>query len=452
MRRAAAPHVVVVGAGFGGLTLARELDDLGRQRPLRVTLLDKRNHHTFQPLLYQVATAGLQAQDVGQALRPMFGLRRVGTERSSVDVRLGEAVAIDREARTVELADGDTLTYDHLVVAAGADTADFGLPGVLEHGFKLKSIGDALELRDHVLRRFEVASAHADADDAELTFVVGGGGPTGVETAGALAELVDHVLRRDHPTLDLGRVRIVLVEMTDRLLPGYHPNSSAAALRELRSRGVEVLLGASLASAHADHVELEDGTTIPTRTLVWVAGVAGVGLGRTLGVEVTRGGRVPVTDGLELPDDDRVHVIGDLAAATDADGELLPQLAPVAMQQGRHVADAIAARLDGRRPEVPFSYFDKGTMATIGRNDAVAELPFGIRIYGWPAWISWLGLHLLFLVGFRNRLAVLLSWVWNYLTYDRAARLILHAEPRIEASHTGAEPPGDEPDGPNSAP
>lgn len=419
--------VVVVGGGFAGLTCARRIAARDRHRRLDVTLVDRRNHHTFQPLLYQVATAGLQPQDVGHPLRPMFRRRRVigrGMLRGGgrVDVRLGEVADVDREARLVQLADGDRLAYDHLVVAAGARTADFGVPGVREHAFRLKSIPQALGIRDHVLGCFEQAG-HLDRPGL-LTFVVVGGGPTGVETAGALAELVDHVIARDHPRLDLDRVRIVLVEMLDRLLPPFHEASSRAALRALRQRGVEVRLGTSVAAVHADHVELDDGSTIAAETLLWVAGVEGAPVGAALDAPITRGGRVEVTPTLQLADDPRVHVIGDVAAATDADGELLPQLAPVAMQQGRYVADRLVAGT-ASTDATPFAYVDKGTMATIGRNDAVAELPLGIRFRGFLAWLSWLGLHLLFLVGFRNRVAVLLSWVWNYLTYDRSARLIL---------------------------
>lgn len=428
-----APHVVVVGAGFGGLTVARELADAAADRPLRVTLVDRRNHHTFQPLLYQVATSGLQPQDVGHPLRPIFGLKRGRTSSTAVDVRLGEVVDVDRDGRRVLLADGHAIAYDELVVAAGAVTSDFGVPGVAEHGFGLKSLSESLALRDHVLRLFEQADVDGtDADDGRLTFVVAGGGPTGVELAGALAELVDEVLRRDHPRLDLSRVRIVLVEMADRLLGAFHTSSSERALAALRRRGVEVRLGAALARADADHVELDDGTSIPTRTLVWVAGVAASPLGAQLDAPTTQGGRVAVTPALELPDDAHVHVIGDVAGARDADGDLLPQLAPVALQQGRYVARRIVDGLDGARAAKPFRYVDKGTMATIGRNEAVAELPLGIRFGGFPAWVAWLALHLLFLVGFRNRVAVFLSWVWNYLTYDRAARLILHADPTLD--------------------
>jgi NADH dehydrogenase len=319
------------------------------------------------------------------------------------------------------------VSYDHLVVAAGAVTSNFGLDGVAEHGYPLKSLAEALALRDHVLRQFEDAAARPSAiEDGDLAFVVAGGGPTGVETAGALAELVDHVLRRDHPDLDLSRVRIVLLEKGDRLLAALSPASSKRAFDALTDRGVEVRLGVALRSAGHDSVELDDGSTLPTSTLIWVAGVTASPIAQQLGAPTGSGGRVAVTPTLQLVDDDRVHVIGDVAAATDATGALLPQLAPVALQQGRYVAAHVVDVIDGTADDTPFHYVDKGTMATIGRNEAVAELPFGLRFGGFPAWIAWLGLHLLFLVGVRNRVAVLFSWVWNYVTYDRSARLILH--------------------------
>jgi NADH dehydrogenase len=352
---------------------------------------------------------------------PQSFVRALATASSSVAT--ADRANVDRDQRLVHLADGGTIGYDRLVVAAGARTADFGTPGVREHGFLLKSISQALALRDHVLERFELAD-HEERDGL-LTFVVVGGGPTGVETAGALAELVDHVIARDQPQLDLDRVRIVLVEMQDRLLPPFHPSSSAATEKALRERGVDIMLRRSVAAVHDGYVEFDDGSTLVNETLVWVAGVEGATVGGQLGATTTRGGRVEVTPTLTLADDAAVHVIGDVAAALDADGDLLPQLAPVALQQGRFVADRLLAEAVGDRSEEPFRYVDKGTMATIGRNDAVAELPFGIRFSGFLAWLSWLGLHLFFLVGFRNRVAVLFSWLWNYLTYDRSARLIL---------------------------
>jgi NADH:ubiquinone reductase (H+-translocating) len=419
-RGAVPPHVVVVGGGFGGLTLVRELARARRRDRLRarVTLIDRHNHHTFQPLLYQVATAGLQPQDVGISLRAI--LRRYG-----VRTRMGEVTGIDTARRVVVLADGDEVAYDRLVLAAGAITEDFGVPGVAEHAFGLKSLAEATTLRNEVLRRFEEANADGRRlTDGTLTFVVAGGGPTGVELAGALAELVDLVVRRDHPALELDRVRILLVEPQDRLLGGFTARSGEAALSGLRARGVDVRLGVGIASAADDHVELTDGEVVPTRLLIWAAGVGASPLGASLGVELTRGRRLPVDDQLRVQGADGVFAIGDLAGAVDDHGRLLPQVAPVAIQQARHVARHLVDQEAGRSSQ-PFRYRDKGSMATIGRAAAVAELPGRLRLRGVPAWLAWLLLHLLMLVGFRNRVGVLISWVWNYATYDHSARLIL---------------------------
>lgn len=421
-------HVVVVGAGFGGLTLARELVDEVRAGRLRVTLVDRRNHHTFQPLLYQVATAGLPPEDIGHPLRPIFGDGRLHRP-TGVEVRLGEVVGIDRNAHVLTFADGGSLGWDRLVLAAGAETNDFGLPGVAEHGYGLKSIADALALRDHLLRQFELAANDPDRlTDGTLTFVVAGGGPTGVEVAGAIAELVDHVMRRDHPELELDHVEIVLLEMLDRLLVAFHPESSERARTDLEAKGVDVRLGRAIARVQPDRIVLDDDSTISTQTLVWVAGVSPSPLGAALGADQVKG-RVVVDRHLRVPADPTVFVVGDLAAArADGDDDLLPQLAPVAMQQARHVAAVLAAEAADDALPSPFSYLDKGIMATIGRNQAVAELPGGIRFGGFPAWSAWLGLHLAFLVGFRNRTSVAASWTHNYLTYDRAARLILYGD------------------------
>ncbi len=412
-------HVVVVGGGFGGLTVARRLGRAGRRHPVRVTLVDRHNHHTFQPLLYQVATAALQPHDIGVSLRAI--LRRNGP----VEVRLGEVTAIDPDGHELRLADGSSLGYDRLVLATGAISEDFAVPGVSEHAFALKSLADATTLRNHVLRCFELAGPDPGRlDDGTLTFVVAGGGPTGVELAGALAELVDLVLRRDHPSLDVSHVRIVLVEPRDRLLGGFSARSARAGLRGLRRRGVDVRLGTGIDRAEHDHVQLGDGEVVPTRTLMWTAGVGASPLARALGVELGPGRRVPVDEHLRVSGVDDVYAIGDIAASADRDGNLLPQVASVAIQHGRHVAHHVVADLEGRSGP-GFRYRDKGSMATIGRANAVAELPGGIHLGGFVGWIAWLGLHLLQLVGFKNRASVLVSWVWNYLAHDHAARLIL---------------------------
>jgi len=435
----ATQHVLVIGGGFGGLAIVRRLAKARRSGRLdvRITLIDRRNHHTFQPLLYQIATAGLQTQDVGISLRAIL-------RREDVTIRLGDVTRIDTDRRAVVLSDGAEVTYDHLVVAAGAITEDFGVPGVSEHAFGLKSLAEATMLRNEVLRRFEevaptVAPAGApgvapavapepDApvvtDDGTLTFVIAGGGPTGVELAGSLAELVDLVVRRDHPSLDIDRVRIVLVEARDQLLGGFSARAGRAALEGLQERGVDVRLEVGIASVAADHVLLTDGEIVPTRLVIWAAGVSASPLAEALGVPLARGRRVPVDEHLRVIGLDRVFAIGDITSSTDAEGRPLPQVAPVAIQQAGHVARVLVDEAAGR-PTPPFRYRDKGSMATIGRAAAVAELPGGIRLRGLVAWLAWLLLHLLMLAGFRNRVSVLLSWVWNYMKHDHSARLIL---------------------------
>jgi NADH dehydrogenase len=428
-------HVVVVGAGFGGLAAARAL----RDAPVDVTVLDARNHHTFQPLLYQVATAGLDGDDICFPIRGIFGRQR------NARVRLGEVRDVDLDGRHLTMSDGTTLDYDDLVLAAGAVTNTFGIPGVEEHAFGLKSLGDAMAIRTHVLLRFEEADADpAKLTDGTLTVVIAGGGPTGVEMAGGLAELFSHVLRRDFPRLDVRAARVVLLEATDRLLGTFHPKLADDARRTLEAAGVEVLLERAVARVEPDAVVLTDGTTIPAATMVWAAGVRAHPLGETLGVELTKGGRVVVGDDLALPGRPEVHVVGDLAASpgpgsAGSDGAVapLPQLAAVAIQGGHHAAAMIAGRLRGEPPRA-FHYVDKGTMATIGRHDAVAQLPGGIRLKGPVGWLAWLVLHLVMLIGFRNRANVLVNWAWNYLTYDRASRIIPEREP---APFTQA-PPG----------
>ncbi len=425
-------HVVVIGAGFGGLTAARRLARAADRHHLHVTVVDRHNYHTFQPLLYQVATAGLQPQDIGHNVRSIFGLRGVRSRRRArtgrappVAFRMAEVTGVDLADRRVEVADGAALRYDALIVAAGAATADYGIDGVAEHAFPLKSIEESMALRNHVLRRFEeVEGDPGDSDGGELTFVIAGGGPTGVELAGAMAELVDGPLRRDHPDLDLSRVRIILVEMLDTLLPPYSAPSRRYARRELEGRGVDVRLGTAIEEVTDRSVLLDSGERVPTRTVVWTAGVEAAPLAARMGLEQTDGGRVPVAPDLSVPGHPEVWVVGDMAGARDRDGRLYPQLAPVAIQQGKHAVKQLLRRHRGRSTRA-FRYLDKGTMATVGRAAAVTELPAGVRFTGFPAWVAWLVLHLLYLVGFRNRVAVFLSWLWNYLTYDRSARLIL---------------------------
>lgn len=414
------PKVVVVGAGFGGVEVARRLRDV----PVDVTLVDRSNFHTFQPLLYQVATAGLNAADIAYAVRGLFHGQR------NVRFRQAAVVGVDWDDRVVHLDGQPDLPFDHLVVAAGATVTHFGTPGAAEHGFPLYTLEDAVTLRNHVISRFEAADADpTELERGGLTFVVVGGGPTGVETAGALAELFAMVFRKDYPGLAVSRARVVLVEMQDHLLGPFTAPSRRHALESLRARGVEVRLGTKVASVSPAAVTFGDGEVLPCQTLVWAAGVQANPLAAALGVPQDRGGRVVVGADLAIPGHPGGWAIGDVAAARDRRGELLPQLAPVAMQSGRHVARQIARLLDGRTTD-PFRYVDKGTMATIGRRAAVAELPGRIRLSGAPAWLAWLGLHIVLLVGKRNRASVLLNWAWNYLTWDRGPRLILRPRPR----------------------
>jgi NADH dehydrogenase len=422
---AVVPKVVVVGAGFGGLEVARHLAD----RPVDLTLVDRNNFHTFQPLLYQVATAGLNAADVAHVVRGLFHGQR------NLRFRQATVTGVDWADHQVLLQGQPPLPFDHLVLAGGAAVTHFGTPGAAEHGFALYTLPDAVKLRNHVVERFERAAARAAAgdppEDGALTFVVVGGGPTGVETAGALAELFAQVFRKDYPELDVSRARIVLVELQDHLLAPFSPRSRRHALDTLRSRGVDVLLGTGVAEVGATAVTLADGQVLPCHTLVWAAGVRANPLADLLGLEQGRGGRIVVGPDLRIPGRDDVWAIGDIAAAADAQGEVLPQLAPVAMQAGRHVARQIGRLAEGK-PTEAFRYRDKGTMATIGRRAAVAELPGHIHLKGGPAWLAWLGLHLVFLVGKRNRASVLLNWAWNYLTWDRGPRLLLR--PDVEPS------------------
>mgnify|MGYP001004122372 CR=1 FL=1 len=413
------PQVVIVGAGFGGLAAAKELAGA----PVEVTLVDRNNFHTFQPLLYQVATAGLASADVAYAVRGIVG------RQANLEFRQATVIGADLDRRVLHVQgeehEVDDLPFDHLVVAAGAVVHTFNIPGVDHHGFPLYNLEDAATLRNHVLERFEAADARPElVEHGALTFVVVGGGPTGVEVAGALAELIDRVLRRDHKRLAVDRARVVLVEMQDDLLGAFSPPSRDHARRTLVDRGVEVRAGARVSRVRADSVTFDDGETLPAHTLVWAAGVTANPVAAALGLPTGRGGRVVVDADLQVSGHPGVWAVGDVAAIAAGD-RVLPQLAPVAMQSGRHAARQIRRLVtDPGAGTEAFRYRDKGTMATIGRSRAVAELPGGIRLRGTPAWLAWLGLHLVFLAGFRNRISVFVNWAWNWLTWDRGPRLV----------------------------
>jgi NADH dehydrogenase len=414
----ARPHVVVIGAGFGGLRVVKGL----RHVPVDVTVVDPNNFHTFQPLLYQVASAGLDAGDVS------FPVRGILRRSKSARFVLGAVTAIDLDHRIVTVDDQITLGYDYLVVAAGSVSTSFGIAGVDEHAVPLKTLHDAIRLRTRLLATFEHAGTEVAAGRPrpDLSIVVVGGGPTGVETAGGLRELVDRVLKKDFRELLLHGLPITLVEVAPRVLGPFHPKSSAKAEETLARRGVHVITGVGVDHVEADAVVLTDGRRLPSAVTIWAAGVVGSPVGNLLGVPLARGGRIPVRPDLSLAGHPEVFAIGDIAASPTDDERPLPQVAQPAIQGGFHAAAQIVALIEGR-PTEPFRYHDKGSMATIGRNQAVAEFPSGLRFHGRIGWLMWLGLHLVYLIGFRNRLAVLVNWSWNYVTYDHSARTLVES-------------------------
>ena len=408
------PHLVIVGGGFAGLWCARAL----AKAALRITMIDRTNHHLFQPLLYQVATAGLSAGDIAAPLRHILrGQRNVG-------VRLGEVVAIDPAARRVVLADGAGLGYDFLLLASGVGHAYFGHDDWVPHAPGLKTLDDALELRRRILLAFEHAENATDEAQrrAWLSFAVVGGGPTGVELAGTLAEIARHTLRDEFRHIDPAQAQVQLVEAGPRILASFAPAQSARAQRQLEDLGVQVLTGQAVQAIDASGYT-RGGVPTPARTVLWAAGVAASPLGGMLGVPVDRVGRVLVQPNLAVPGSDRVFVAGDLASLQQANGSPVPGVAPAAKQMGRHVAQVIAARLSGNPEPAAFRYRDWGNLATIGRMAAVVDL-HGLRLSGALAWWFWLAAHVMFLIGFRNRLIVLTNWAWAYLTYQRHARIV----------------------------
>jgi NADH dehydrogenase len=428
MLRAEEQHVVILGGGFGGLAAARVLGRRGRGR-VRVTLVDRSNHHLFQPLLYQVATAALAAPDIAAPIRKLV------RAYPGTTVLMADVERIDRAARKVVLrpnapgAASHELAYDHLVVATGMGNSYFGHPEWEAHAPGLKSLGEALEIRNRVLRAFEAAEREDDAARRRelTTFVVVGAGPTGVELAGALAEIAGRTLARDFRRFDPTTTKVVLLEGGERVLPSFAPELGEAALASLRRLGIDVRLGARVSDVREDGVSYtKDGATeiVRARTTLWAAGLAASPLTKDLGAPLDRAGRVKVEKDLTLPGDERVAVVGDLLCL-EQDGQLLPGVAQVAMQSGRVAAENVLRALEGR-PRQAFRYVDKGSMATIGRAKAIADVN-GRRFSGFFAWLLWLFIHVLFLVDFRNRMAVLFEWAWAYLTWQRSSRVILEA-------------------------
>jgi NADH dehydrogenase len=407
------PHVVIVGGGFGGLYAAKSLADA----PVRITLVDRRNHHLFQPLLYQVATAALNPADIAQPIRNILRLQ------DNVRVLLADVTSIDMVGKKLVTREGQ-LAWDVLVVATGATHSYFGHQGWEQRAPGLKTLEDALEIRRRVLLAYEAAEREPDPDRRRelMTFVVVGAGPTGVEMAGALAEIARHALVDDYRSINPSDSRVVLIEGVERVLPSYVPKLSRSAEQQLSKLGVEVRTSARVTAIEEHGVRM--GTEwIPTRTVIWAAGVAGSPLARSLGAPLDRAGRVLVTPTLNVPGRDDVYVIGDLAAAKQADGTFVPGVAPAAIQGGQYVARAIDARLRGTDPP-PFRYKDKGSLATIGRAAAVADLGGRLKFDGVLAWLAWGLIHVFFLIGFKNRAMVMFQWLWSYLTFQRGARLI----------------------------
>jgi len=417
------PRVIIIGGGFGGLEAAKQL----RKASVRVTLLDRQNHHLFQPLLYQVATAALSPSDIAEPLRHIL------RKQENAEVILSEVQSIDPANKQVITGDG-SLAYDYLIVAAGARHSYFGRDEWEKLAPGLKSLDDALEIRRRMLMAFEIAEK--TTDDAErkaaMTFVIVGGGPTGVEMAGAIAEIARITLIKDFRHIDSSQARVLLIEGSPEILSAFSGGLPNSALKQLTNIGVDVRLGARVENISEEGVTLKGGEKIAAKTVVWAAGNTASPLGKSLGVPLDPQGRVIVKADCSIPGHPEVFVIGDQAHFGAPDERPLPGLSPVAIQQGGHVAKAIQALTRGRATE-PFEYFDKGTMATIGRHAAVAEMG-SIRFSGIIAWLAWLFIHLIFLVGFRNRLAVLFNWAYAYVTYGRGARLITGRKPDSPSS------------------
>jgi NADH dehydrogenase len=432
-------RVVILGAGFGGLAAAKALAGA----PVGVTLVDQRNYHTFQPLLYEVATAGLDPADVAYPIRAVIG------RASNIQFRLGSVTGVDWDDRTVCFAGinikhemgsnncADDIQFDSLIVATGTIVNFFGVPGASEHAHPLYTLDDARHLRDRILLRLEEAAESTDLSDGILSFVVVGGGPTGVEISGAISDLLDLSTERDGLRFERSQARIVMIDGTDHLLTSFHKSAQLYAEATLRKRGVELKLGEIVSRVSPAEVELKDGTVIPTRTVIWAGGVTANGtMASMLSSDTIRDGRVVVDSNLSVSMHPGVFAIGDAAAIPLAPGshEMCPQLSPVAIQSGRHAASMIVARQLGE-PTTPFRYRDKGIMATIGRRAAIAQLHQGLVLRGTIGWAAWFGLHLVYLVGFRNRVTVIVNWTWRYLSWTSGPRIIVgdHPDPWVEA-------------------
>ena len=434
MTDARRPHIVIIGAGFAGLYAAKGL----AHAPVDVTVVDRRNHHLFQPMLYQVATAALNPSDIASPIRSV--LRR----QKNTEVLLAEVSDVDVAARKVRLTDGAELSYDYLVVGTGAHHSYFGRDEWESLAPGLKNLEDALEIRRRVLVAFELAEREPDIvrRHAYLTFVVVGGGPTGVETAGAVAEIRRYALRRDFRHIDPGEATVLLLEGGPRLLPSYPPKLGDRAKLDLRRLGVEVRTETMVTDIQPGWVRAA-GWTIPTQTVIWAAGNTASPLLKSLGAPLDRMGRAVVEPDCTIPDHPEVFVLGDAAAFTLPDGTTLPGICPVAIQMGQYTARTIAGDLDGR-PRRSFSYWDKGQLAVVGRGRAVADI-WKLHFSGFLAWLTWIFVHIFFLIGFRNRVLVLIQWAWSYFTYSRGARIITEEIGSLRRSRPTEAPPEEVP-------
>lgn len=417
------PKVIIIGAGFGGLFAAWELAN----KPVDVLLVDRNNFHTFTPLLYQVATSALDPSEIASPVRSIF--RGV----DNIHFLLAEVTAIHPQERKVFLKSNSHQReepYDYLILATGSIPSYFGNEDFREHAFELRTLEDAVRLRNHILKRLERAAwseADVERQKALATIVVVGGGPTGLETAGAVYELYNHVLGKEFQAYPNLRAHVVLVESLPHLLTPYPERLREAALKQIQSLGVEVILGNPVQEVAADHVTLKDGTVLPTYTLVWSAGVKGSPVAEMLNVPLEKNGTVPIEPSAQVKGLERVYAVGDMAHLLDPKGQPYAMVIPVAKQQGILAAKNILRHINSEKPK-PFKYVDRGIMATIGRRRAVAWLFYKIQLTGFLAWMVWLGLHIVTLIGFRNRLNVFVNWVWNYLTYDRSVRIILEPQ------------------------
>lgn len=428
------PRVVIIGAGFGGLATARALAN----QSVDVLLIDRNNFHLFTPLLYQVATCGLEAEEIAY---PVRGIIR---GKGNIEFLMGEVEEIDAVEKCIFVRTNGEVKrkgYEYLVVAAGSVSNYFNNDSVALYSFDLKDLDDSVELRNHILRLYERANwtDNEEKRDAMTTVVVVGGGPTGLETAGAMQELYDHVLSKEFPKLKFNEPRVILVEAMDTVLRPYPEPLQKSALKQLSSLGVEVILGNAVSDVRRDGVVLQDGREISTHTLVWSAGVKASPLAEMLNVPLARGGRVPVKPTTEVINLDGVYVVGDMAYLEDENGMPYPQLIPVAQQQGALTAENIMRRIAGQEEQV-FEYQSRGTMATIGRSRAVAWIFHRFMLTGYFAWAAWLVLHIMTLMGFRNRVKVFVNWVWNYFTYDHAVRIILDSETVVVAGQNKTQP------------